>query len=32
MMKNKRFDGRLGLAPELWTMYISGKEKMGFNL
>jgi hypothetical protein len=32
IMKDKKFDGRLGLDPELWTACFSGKEDTGFNL
>jgi hypothetical protein len=32
MMKDNKFNGRLGLAPELWTARFSEKEDVGFNL
>jgi len=32
IMKDEKFDGRLGLNLELWTACFSGKEDIGFNL
>lgn len=32
IIKDKKFDGRLGLASELWTVCFSEKGDVGFNL